>query len=49
MQTNNPYGIELESPKIEPIFHLFLTQGDSMYVMHEVQARCKVPISTLYS
>jgi hypothetical protein len=32
-----------------PIFHVFLTQDDSTYMMREVQARCKVPIMTLYS
>jgi hypothetical protein len=34
---------------LEPIFHLFLTQDDSTYLMREVHARCNVPITTLYS
>jgi hypothetical protein len=45
----NAYHHNVRTHLLDPIFHLFLTQDDSTYMMREVQARCKVPTMTLYS
>jgi hypothetical protein len=44
------YNLYYKKPELlEPIFTLFLTKCDILYVMREVSARSHIPLTTLYS